>query len=125
MTAAAAAPQLPGTYDAVVPHHVRGANGETIDMIRRLDWAYGRGLSGHAGVYRGGVEAGLGSKFNGDGGPLMHFARFTGVGATPSLKGTLNGQGQALPSTVQVAALNPVLATILRNQMGTVGVSGT
>lgn len=99
-------------------HTVRAADPWVWAMFGRQDLIYGRALAGHNGAYRGGLGTVLtgGRYFSGDGGPLQNFTRGRFMGASTTVRGSINAK-QALPSTRSVggAALNPNLSAMLTN----------
>lgn len=104
------------TPETVAPHGRWSAN----EIARRdnaeIDWAYGRGISGHAGTVRIGVPTYGVNRFSGDLGPLQTFARFR-TGATTSTLRALN-QEYALPTTSAKVPVNPILGTMTANSLG-------
>lgn len=99
-------------------HTVRAPDPWIWSAVGRQDLIYGRALAGYNGRYRGGLGTVLtgGRYFSGDGGPLQNFARGRFVGASSTMRGSINAM-QALPSTRSVAgaALNPNLTSMLNN----------
>jgi hypothetical protein len=99
-------------------HDTRGPDPWIWSAVGRQDLIYGRALSGHAGTYRGGMGSALtgGRNFSGDCGPLQNFRRGRFVGASHTVRGSINAM-QAFPSTASPAgaALNPNLNSILAN----------
>jgi hypothetical protein len=104
------------TRHDVAPHGVWGPSANALAQASAVDWAYGRGLAGHAGAARIGMASYGVGRFSGDCGPLQAFARFP-AGATTSTFRALNME-YALPNTGPIANINPVLGTMVRNSLG-------